>query len=126
MALDYHDDDEPASRPRPRRLKHSVFGIASTVIAILAGLEIISVFLVVIAIEARHPGWGDEEDSPAVMLVGLMILGGFAISFVGLVLGITGLVQTDRSKTLPVLGLGLNTVIILGVIGLIVLGVLFG
>jgi hypothetical protein len=73
----------------------------------------------------RKPGWADEE-SLQVMLFGLLIISGLVVSLVGLVLGITGLVQGGRSKVFPVLGLGLNAVIIVGVIGIIVIGVLSG
>jgi hypothetical protein len=78
-----------------------------------------------IIMEMRKPGWADEE-SLQVMLFGLLIIGGLVVSLVGLVLGITGLVQPGRSKVFPVLGLGLNAVIIVGVIGIIVIGVLSG
>ena len=126
MALDYDDEyDEPIYRSRRGRLKSSGLGIASFVISILAGLEIITVFVIGIAIEVQNPGWADQE-SPGLMLLGLLIMGGLIMSFVGLVLGIIGLVQGQRSKVFPVLGLGFNGMIILGVIGLIVIGVLAG
>jgi len=75
--------------------------------------------------EMRTPGWADE-DSPQVMFLGLLVIAGLIMSLVGLVLGITGLVQGGRSKVFPVLGLGFNGMIILGVIAIIVIGVLSG
>ena len=48
------------------------------------------------------------------------------MSLDGLVLGITGLVQGGRSKVFPVLGLGFNGMIILGVMAIIIIGVLSG
>jgi hypothetical protein len=127
MVLEYDDEyEEPAYRPRRGRLKLSGLGIASFIISILAGLEIIAVFAFGIIMEMRTPGWADEDESPQVMLLGLLIMGGLMMSLVGLVLAITGLAQGGRSKIFPFLGLGLNTVVILGVIGVIVIGVLSG
>jgi len=67
MSLDYDDEyDEPAYRPRRGRLKSSGLGIASFIISVLAGLEIISLLIVGMVMEMRTPGWADE-DSPQVM-----------------------------------------------------------
>jgi hypothetical protein len=110
MALEYDEEyEEPAYRPRRGPLKSSGLGIASFIISILAGLEILTMIIIGIIMEMRKPGWADEE-SLQVMLFGLLIIGGFVVSLVGLVLGITGLVQGGRSKVFPVLGLGLNAV----------------
>ena len=126
MSLDYDDEyDEPAYRPRRGRLKSSGLGIASFIISVLAGLEIISLLIVGMVMEMRTPGWADE-DSPQVMFLGLLVIAGLIMSLVGLALGITGLVQGGRSKVFPVLGLGFNGMIILGVMAIIIIGVLSG
>ena len=123
MSLDYDDEyDAPVYRPSRGRLKSSGLGIASFIISVLAGLEIISLLIVGMVMEIRTPGWADE-DSPQVMFLRLLVI---IMSLVGLVLGITGLVQGGRSKVFPVLGLGFNGMIILGVIGIIIIGVLSG
>lgn len=126
MASEYDDEyDEPLSRRRRRRMKSSGLGIASFVIALLAGSIVFSIVIYGIVMEVRAPGWIDEE-TPDEMILALLVFGSLALSCVGLVLGITGLVQIGRSKVFPVLGVGFNAIIILGVIGVIVLGVLAG
>jgi hypothetical protein len=124
MDLDYEDEyDEPAFRRRRSRMKSSGLGIASFVVSLLAGFIIFSIVIYGIVMEIRTPGWIDE-DTPDEMFLALLVLGSLLVSCVGLVLGITGFVQVGRSKVFPMLGVGFNAMIILGIIGLIVLGVL--
>jgi hypothetical protein len=126
MALDYDDGyDEPIDAPRRRESRHSGFGIASFVIAILVGIAEFILLVVAGVMEAKTPG-GMDEDAPATIILGSLLIGGLLMSFVGAVLAIAGLVQGGRSKVFPVLGLGFNGMIILGVIGIIIIGLLIG
>jgi hypothetical protein len=75
--------------------------------------------------ESRAPE-GIDENSPEAMILGLLLIGGLVMSFVGGVLAVAGLVQGERSKVFPILGLGFNGMIILGVIGIVILGALIG
>jgi hypothetical protein len=126
MALDYDDDyDEPAYRPRRRALKPSGLGIVSFVIAVLVGLGEIILLIIAGIMESRTPG-GMDENSTEAMILGLLLIGGLVVSFFGGVLAVAGLVQGERSKVFPVLGLGFNAMIILGVIGIIIIGLLIG
>ena len=89
-----------------------VVGLAELVLLVIAGI-----------MESRTPG-GMDENSPEAMILGLLLIGGVVISLVGGVLALAGLVQGERSKVLPILGLGFNGIIIVGVIGVIIIGLL--
>lgn len=110
------DDDLP-----PR--KHSGYGIASFVIAVVVGLLEFVLIVVAGVIEASTPG-GMDENSPIAILLGLGLFGGLLADVFGMALGIAGLCQANRSKVFAVLGLVFGTVVLLGVLGLMVLGML--
>jgi hypothetical protein len=121
MALDYDAEyEEPAYRPR-RRLGHSGLGIVSLVIAVVVGFAEIILLVIAGILESRTPG-GVDENSPEAIILGLLLIGGMVMSLVGGVLAAVALVQGDRSKIFPILGLALNGMIILGMIGIIIIG----
>ena len=105
-------------------LKHSGFGIASFAIGILSGLAEFAMVVIAGVMEASTPG-GVNEEAPAVILLGLCLIGG-GLALLGIVLGIVGLVQANRSKIFAVLGLVFNALVILGVIGLMIVGIAMG
>jgi len=118
-----YDDDWDYDRP-DQPLKHSGMGIASCLIALGAGLfEFI--FVVIAGVMASSPQ-GVDENSPEAIVLGLFILGGLLAAVVGGVLGIVGATQANRNKLFAVLGLCLNGVIVVGVLGLMVLGMAAG
>jgi len=124
MALDYSDEyDEPVSRPKRREPKHSGFGIASFVMAILVGIAEFILLIIAGVMESKTPG-GLDEDDPATIILGSLLIGGAVMSFVGIALAVAGFVQGGRSKIFPILGLALNGMIIVGVIGIIIIGLL--
>jgi hypothetical protein len=96
MALDYSDEyDEPVPRPRQRELKHSGFGIASFVMAILVGIAEFILLIIAGVMQAKTPG-GMGEDDPATIILGSLLIGGAVMSFVAVALAIAGLVQGRR------------------------------
>ena len=100
---------------------HSGVGIASFIIAIVAGMTAFSLIVIAGVMEATTPG-GMDEDAPQVILVGLGIFGAVALGMLGAGLGVAGLVQTDRLRTFAVLGLIFNMLVVLGLGGLVVIG----
>ncbi len=105
--------------------KHSGFGIASFIIALAAGaLECV---LIVIAgiLETMTPG-GVDEDSPVAMLLGLVVIGGILINLLGIIFGIVGLFQRDRKKPFAVLGVVIGSLVLLGMLLVIVIGLVMG
>jgi hypothetical protein len=107
------------------RLVHSGFGIASFAIALAVGL--IEFVLVAIAgvLEASTPG-GIDEGSPGTILLGFAVIGGLMVNVLGIGLGIAGLCQAHRRRVYAVLGVATGSLVLLGVLGLIVVGLLAG
>lgn len=101
--------------------KHSVFGIISFVIGLLAD---ISLFGLIVAAGIVSEMYADQmqDDSALVLGLGVLILGCLLAAVFGVVLGIVGLFEPDRNRTFPILGtifssLGGVAVILLMIIG---------
>ncbi|PZD94283.1 hypothetical protein DNH61_17880 [Paenibacillus sambharensis] len=100
-------------------LKHSGLGIASFVIGIVSIIGIIAVIFLVAASISTYllpnntiaPGF---ETDPVVIISSLSILAVLFLSFVGLVLGIIGLVIKRRRKVFSIIGVVLNGLLLLG------------
>ena len=110
----------PAQAPAPRT-RHSGMGIASFVIGLLASVATLAVFAYAGYAQVTTPG-GISETSPVAMLIGLVILGCGGLLFLGLILGIAALFQSDRRRVFGVLGLLVNGVVLGGAAALIALG----
>src|SRR5262249_41312680 len=118
MSMAYDDEyEEPAYRPR-RALGHSGLGIVSLAIALVVGAAEIVLLVIAGILESQIPG-GIDENSPEAIILGLLLIGGMVVSLVGGVLAAVALAQGMRSKVFPILGLALNAMIILGMIGII-------
>ncbi len=50
------------------------------------------------------------------------MLGGLAVAFLGMLLGIGGLFQTNRKRIFAVLGVVFNVMVVVAFVGLMVLG----
>ena len=111
----------PLEPPKSPAKKHSGMGIASFVIGVAGGLALFALFAVAGFMQISNPG-GMDEKSGAAMLVGLLVIGFCLAHLLGAGLGIGALFQAERSKVFAVIGLVINTVILAGTIGLIVLG----
>lgn len=118
MYEDYYSEPEEYRLP-----KHSGFGIASFVVVLAAGtLEFV---LVVIAgiLETTTPG-GIDDDSPITILLGVAMIGGLFLDLLGIVLGTVGLCQRQRKKIFAVLGVVIGSLVFVGLLFVIVLGLL--
>ena len=105
-------------------LKHSGLGILSLVLAALSGAAMIVTLIIAAVMSANDPTLFDNDQAPATIALGAaVILGAFA-SLVGVGLGIGGLVDKNRKKVFPAIGVAFNALIILAVVGLMVLGAL--
>ena len=83
----------------------------------------------VLAIQIVVAAWGEIEEESyyrtlavVAILVGLGIFGVLGLNFLGLGLGVAGIVQPDRSRVVAILGLVFNALVILGLCGLMALG----
>ncbi len=113
-------DTQPPAWPAPV-IKHSGLGIASLILAIVSGLSIFAVLILAGVLQASTPGIMDEE-SPVVMMIGFAVIGSAGLGLIGLGLGIAGLLQSNRQKVAPVLGLILNGLVVLGFCGIMAVG----
>ena len=101
--------------------KQSGLGIASFVIACVAGVSAFSLVVVAGVMETSTPGSVDETASVA-MIIGFGLFAGVVVNFIGIALGCAALCQANRARTFAVLGLVFNALAILGFVGLVVLG----
>jgi hypothetical protein len=122
------DDDDDYRRPRRRKnrpLRSSGLGIASLVLGLIAGaIEFVN--LVVAGVLSQKHGGELDENSTEAMAVGLILFLGLFMALIGGVLGIIGLVQKNRAKGFSIAGLVINSLVGLGMLGIIVLGLLMG
>ena len=112
---DYRDSYAIAAQP------HSGMGIASCIIGGLA--LVFSLVLVIVAgiMEMSQPG-GFDEESPQAMIIGLLLFLNIGAALVGGVLGIVGAATPRRNKLFAGIGIGLNVLVFLGLVGLVILG----
>ena len=132
MTLDPTNPQRPYAPPRADALdrqtatgvvrRQSGLGIASFVVAIVAGVSAFALVVIAGVMEVSTPG-GVDEESPLAIIVGLGLFAVVALSMLGIGLGFAGLVQADRLRTFGVLGLVFNILVILGLVGLMVVGV---
>lgn len=101
--------------------KHSAMGIASFVIALISGLMIFAMIVAAGLMDARTPGGMDEEGTGALVIGTSVCFGAMAV-LVGLTLGLAGVFSPGRNRTFAALGLLLNTMILVGVGGLMIIG----
>ena len=105
--------------------RQSGLGVASFTISLVSIVATIAVIGYAGYVEMTTEG-GVAEDQTVAMLIGLAIFACIAMLLVGLILGIVGLLQKERRRTLAAIGVGLNGLFAI-LIGLIMwLGVTFG
>ena len=116
-----------------RESRNSKLGVTSLVIAILATVGIVALFVIAALIGASALGGSDPQNldpqsiqnSPAFAgfaLVGIGFLVCIIMYFVGLVLGLVGIFQRRRKRLFAVLGTVANGLDVLVVVSLLVLG----
>lgn len=120
-----------------RESAHSRMGIASFVIAVLATVVLVALFVgggvvAASAFENVDPQTLDPEtvqNSPAfagLALIGIGVFGCLVLYVVGLGLGIAGLIQRTRKRLFPALGTALNGLVLTAVVVLFALGSMVG
>lgn len=99
--------------------KHSRLGIASFIIALGQGL--FTLLLIILAGILASRG-RQQENEPLFIFLGLFFIASIFDHLVGIALGIAGSVQRSRKKVFAILGLVLNTLTLLFVALLVVIG----
>jgi len=102
-------------------MKHSGVGIASFIVSIIGSLLMFLLFVIAGAIQLSTPG-GVDENSPAAMVIGLMLFLLMFALLVALGLGIGALCQSDRKRLFGVLGTILSAVSLLLTLILLAVG----
>lgn len=112
--------DMPVGMADPRS-RQSGFGIASFVMALLGGGGIVAEFGLITVLAMARPELIREYPwiGP---VAGMVMLGCLGLCALGAAFGLAGLFQRDRARTLSVLGLVLNSLVVLAFVGLVILG----
>jgi hypothetical protein len=126
----YDSTATPAPLIPAETKKQSKIGIASFVIGILAmlifciALVLTIIYAIPIASQITSTtSYQIDQSSPTVISLGILMLISPLLSLVGAALGIGALVQKNQKKTLGVIGLVLNLLIILVFCVMFILGV---
>ncbi|WP_211746786.1 hypothetical protein [Paenibacillus sp. Marseille-Q4541] len=107
-------------QPPAAPLKHSGPGIASLVIGILALIAYTVILALAPAAAAEimeNPTPEAMLDSFYVIMIGIMIFIGLTFNLVGVILAIIGLSLKNRKKIFPTIGMIINGVVLLIVVG---------
>lgn len=115
----------------PQPLQHSGLGIASTVLAIVAGIGLLACFVLVCVAAARNPAFLEnvetledpnwvKNDTDGTMRMALaggcgMFLMMF-LALLGMVLGLIGVFSSTRKRAFAFVGLALNGLMVAGII----------
>jgi hypothetical protein len=96
--------------------KHSELGIAGFVLSILNGLGTLLCFGAPAILHFTN----QPISNGLGLLFGLSFFAVILLSFVGVVVSMIGIIQPRRKKVLPIIGLVLNSIVLLGLATLIV------
>lgn len=107
------------------RVRHSGLGIASFVISCVCAVLILVLLIVAGVMEMSTPG-GVSEESPVVIIVGLLLIFFVFLALVGLGLGIAGLCQSERKKVFAVLGTVFGLATVGGTAAIVAIGLTMG
>jgi len=105
--------------PHVPRKKNSSLGWASLVIG---GVMFVGWFALLIAAGVAHHS-GANDQSPVMAIIGLCIFAGVGVNLLGIIFGIVPLMKSEFSKTTCVIGIILNGLELLGMVGIMIMGV---
>jgi hypothetical protein len=108
--------DMPSIESTPDQ-RQSGLGVASFTLSLVSIVATIAVFGYAGYVELTVEG-GVNGDQSVAMLIGFAIFACIGMLLVGLVLGLVGLLQQERRRTLAAIGVGLNGLFVI-LIGLI-------
>lgn len=102
--------------------KHSIFGIISFGLSILCGLGmVLAIVGATIAVSSN-----DDPQSPALVFLGLTILGMIGLNLLAMIFGVIGLVQRNTKKLLAIFGIVIAAGSTFLVVGLMIIGTVVG
>lgn len=107
----------PFHKPTKAPKRHSGVGIASFVMGLIAGVTDLVLVVVAAVLGAIAPPDVDAHPPESDLLAAGLVCA-CLLNFIGLVLGIAALFQKDRKREFAILGLCVNSLIVLGIIAL--------
>jgi hypothetical protein len=107
----------------PAAQEHSGLGIVSFAVSLATGAGAFLFVMIAGLAEASIPG-GLPQDSPWMILLGLLIIGCMILNLAGIAVGIAAVLQKDRKRVFAVLGIVFNIVTLIGMLCLMLLGYL--
>jgi hypothetical protein len=112
----------PAYEPKVAR-KQSVFGIISTLMGAVLWVGAVGLIVAVGMMSSSGPL---EPNSPVTLLVGVLVIGGGIAAALGGALAVAGFFMPGRRHVLDVVGLLLNALLVLGMVGIVIVGLVAG
>ena len=126
---------------KPEKLKHSGLGIASFILALASGLTfIIGMIMSVMSVmgdngiisstmdpnnvEAIESAMMNSDAMVGIMVAGFIIMFAGLLSFIGLVLGIIGLIIKNRKKVFAIIGTIMNAIPVILTIVFTIIGLM--
>ena len=104
--------------------KHSGMGMASLAIGVIVGIMEMALVVIAGVMSAKAGPRGMDEKAPATIALGLLLLGGLLLALLGAALGVAGCLQPNRKRLFAILGLSINGLILLIVVGLMLIGLM--
>ena len=105
---------------------HSVLGIISFVMALLFGLAFFLVIAAIVFLAAVNPGLDLDGESPAIMFIGLLVVGCIGMELCALTLGILAVVLPGTKKLFGILGMVGSSGVLALILGVIAFGIIAG
>jgi hypothetical protein len=102
--------------------RHSGIGIASFILSLMVGFLIFLTIISAGVMAAVAPQGVVQEEAPAWVVLGLVLLALMFADLVALGLGIAGLCQNNRKKVFAILGIVFSSVAVGGTILLAIIG----
>jgi hypothetical protein len=99
---------------------HSGLGIASFITG--AAVILMTVLVIILAVAVRGNRGNRETAEMVWVMLGLIVCGGLVASLVGLGLGVGGLFQEDRNRTMAVIGVVLNGLMLIAAVAFVLIG----
>jgi hypothetical protein len=122
------DDDEysyyaPRSRAAPSM--HSMLGLASLLL-VLAAAALEMGLLVVAGVMSARELEGFDDNEPAAVIVGLVLMGGLAVDVAGIMLGVACLCLARANNPFAWLAVGVGSTVLVGVLCVVAVGIALG
>ena len=110
--------DKEHSTPMSEAQKHSTLGLASSLLAFFSFL----LFVFVVGYCLYQATQRGEITSEHTLIAGIVTFAAMLFLAIGLILGLFGLAIKGRKKTFSLIGLCLNSLMLLALVGLLFLG----